>query len=126
MCGRGCVYSLMHFILILSYHFPLSIEDGVLLTLDDAWVLFKDHISNQPLHSNELNMLNVLTQMEHPILFKPFLTLHPCRIAEVLSQLPNCRNKVLSFLSIYGPSAFLTLELDYAKPFKQFGNNKEN
>lgn len=102
-------------------------EGGALLTLDDAWELFRDHMSNDQLDAkNQLNMLNILTQMEHPVLFKPFLTLHPCRIAEVLSQLPNSENKVLSFLSTYGPSVFLTLDPDYAKNFNQFENNKEN
>lgn len=60
-------------------------------------------------------MLNILTQMEHPMLFKPFLTLHPCRIAEVLQTIPNSQNKVLSFLSIYGPTVYLTFDLNYAK-----------
>lgn len=98
------------------------ISDGTLLTLDAAWELFKDHLPDHQLHTNQL--LNILTQMEHPILFKPFLTLHPCRISEVLHQLPNSQNKVLSFLSIYGPSVFLTLDLDYAKHFDQHENNK--
>lgn len=97
-----------------------------MLTLDDAWELFRDHVPNHQADTNQLNMLNILTQMEHPILFKPFLTLHPCRIAEVLSQLPNSQNKVLSFLSTYGPSVFLTLDLDYAKYFNQCERNKEN
>lgn len=105
-----------------SLYYPNCFKDGTQLTLDDAWELFKQHMPN----AIELNMLNILTQMEHPILFKPFLTLHPCRIAEVLSQLPNSQNKVLSFLSIYGPSVFLTFDLDYAKHFNQFENNKEN
>lgn len=104
----------------------IHFKDGALLTLDDAWELFKDHEPNQQSDAkNQLNMLNILTQMEHPVLFKPFLTLHPCRIAEVLTQLPNSKNRVLSFLSIYGPSVFLTLDLDYAKHFNQFENIQE-
>lgn len=106
-------------------HFFFSIQDGSLLTLDEAWTIFNDL---GPKHSNSIqqNMLNVLTQMEHPVLFKPFLTLHPCRIAEVLQTLPNSQNKVLSFLSIYGPTVYLTLDLEYAKNLKQLENNKEN
>lgn len=67
-------------------------------------------------------MLNILTQMEHPILFKPFLTLHPCRIAEVLQSLPHSQNKVLSFLSIYGPTVYLTFDLEYANHFDDKSN----
>lgn len=88
--------------------------DGSMLTLDEAWKIFKDM---NPMRSGEIqqNMLHILTQMEHPILFKPFLTLHPCRIAEVLQSLPYSQNKVLSFLSIYGPTVYLTFDLEYAK-----------
>lgn len=94
-----------------------------MLTLDDAWKLFK-HQLQQPKH--EFNMLNILTQMEHPILFKPFMTLHPCRISEVLHQLPKSQNQVLTFLSIYGPNVYLTFDLDYAKHFKQIEKNKDD
>lgn len=80
-----------------------------------------------PIKSDKIqqNMLNILTQMEHPVLFKPFLTLHPCQITEILHSLPNSQNKVLSFLSIYGPTVHLTFDLDYAKSFDQIENNKE-
>ncbi|XP_031619713.1 ubiquitin-like-conjugating enzyme ATG10 isoform X2 [Contarinia nasturtii] len=86
-------------------------SNGSLLTLDEAWKIFNDF---GPLKSNPIqqNMLNILTQMEHPILFKPFLTLHPCRIAEVLHSLPHSQNKVLSFLSSYGPTIYLTFDLE--------------
>lgn len=72
------------------------------------------------------NMLNVLTQMEHPVLFKPFLTLHPCRIADILQTLPNSQNRVLSFLSIYGPTVYLTFDLEYAKYLVHSENESEN
>lgn len=72
------------------------------------------------------NMLNVLTQMEHPVLFKPFLTLHPCRIADILQTLPNSQNRVLSFLSIYGPTVYLTFDLEYAKYLNRSKNNSDN
>lgn len=61
------------------------ITDGSLLTLEECWKLFN---KNNP-ECKTLDMGTVLTQMEHPILFKPFLTLHPCRTAEILSNLPN-------------------------------------
>lgn len=59
-------------------------------------------------------MTSILTQMEHPIEFKPFLTLHPCRTAELLDALPNSKNKVLSFLSSIGPAVNLTFDVKYA------------
>lgn len=98
--------------------------DGSMLTLDEAWKIFKDM---NPIQSCEIqqNMLHILTQMEHPILFKPFLTLHPCRIAEVLQSLPYSQNKVLSFLSIYGPTVYLTFDLEYAKNLNKI-EKKEN
>lgn len=94
-----------------------------MLTLDEAWKIFKDL---NPMQSCKIqqNMLQILTQMEHPILFKPFLTLHPCRIAEVLQSLPYSQNKVLSFLSIYGPTVYLTFDLEYAKYLNKIEKKK--
>lgn len=91
-------------------HFHLFL-DGTLLDLDGAWDIFNDDQCNQ----NTVQMRNVLTQMEHPILFKPFLTLHPCRTAEVLQMLSHSRNKVLSFLSSYGMAIYLEFDLKYAQ-----------
>lgn len=98
--------------------------DGCLLTLDEAWMIFRDM---NPIQTNgvQQNMFDILTQMEHPVLFKPFLTLHPCRISEILHSLPHSHNKVLSFLSTYGPTVHLTFDLDYAMQFKQLENNKD-
>lgn len=79
--------------------------------MEGAWEIFNDSVCNQ----HTIEMRNVLTQMEHPILFKPFLTLHPCRTAEVLQLLPNSKNKVLSFLSSYGAAIYLEFDLRYAQ-----------
>lgn len=89
-------------------------EDGSLLSLDEAWKIFND-LNPTESEAIQQNMLKILTQMEHPILFRPFLTLHPCRIAEVLQSLPHSQNKVLSFLSIYGSTVYLTFDLKYAQ-----------
>lgn len=114
----------MH-ILTICIHF---IADGTMLTLDDVWKLFRDHYmtEHQSHTEHQFNMLNILTQMEHPILFKPFMTLHPCQISEVLHQLPHSSNKTLTFLSTYGPSVFLTFDLNYAKHFNQLESNKDD
>lgn len=106
----------------LTYILYYSI-DGSMLTLDEAWKIFKD-MNPMQLCNMQQNMLHILTQMEHPILFKPFLTLHPCRIAEVLQSLPYSQNKVLSFLSIYGSTVYLTFDLEYAKYLQKIDTKK--
>lgn len=93
-----------------------------MLKLEDAWKIFNDPGSGGMI-GNSLNMMNILTQMEHPILFKPFLTLHPCRIAELLHSLPDSKNKVLSFLSTYGPAIYLNFDLRYASLIDKQANN---
>lgn len=92
----------------------MNLSDGSLLTLDGAWKIFIK-LNGHILNGSKLDMKSVLTQMEHPILFKPFLTLHPCHIAEVLHSLPNSKNKVLSFLSAYGTAVYLSFDLNYGK-----------
>lgn len=121
---------------ILTLNFELV--DGSLLRLNEAWQLFDKKFL--PIGS-EPNMTCILTEMDHPVLFRPFLTLHPCRTAELLSALPErwapasyyiyiwiydnislitgldftfSKNKVLSFLSAIGPSIHLKLGLGYA------------
>lgn len=90
------------------------VPDGSMMTLDEAWTAFNDPIHGRNC-SEHMQMTTILTQMEHPILFRPFLTLHPCRIAELLQCLPNSVNKVLSFLSTIGPAVHLKFDLKYAE-----------
>lgn len=85
-----------------------------MMTLDEAWSAFNDPIHGRS-GSKYMEMTTILTQMEHSILFRPFLTLHPCRIAEFLHLLPNSENKVLSFLSTIGPAVHLKFDLKYAE-----------
>ena len=58
---------------------------------------------------------NMISQSEHPILFKPFLTFHPCKVPQVLSNFPKSQNLVLTFLTLYGPFVRLKLMNDYEK-----------
>lgn len=52
--------------------------------------------------------------MEHPVLFRPFMALHPCRTAEVLAQFgQESDNSVLTFISLYGPYVKLNLTNAY-------------
>lgn len=56
----------------------------------------------------------ILTQMEHPVLFRPFMALHPCRTAEVLTQFgQKSENLLLTFISLYGPYVKLNLSNAY-------------
>lgn len=91
--------------------------DGSMMTLDEAWTAFNDPIHGRS-GRKHMQMTSILTQMEHPILFRPFLTLHPCRIAELLHCLPNSENKVLSFLSTIGPAVHLKFDLKYANALR--------
>lgn len=97
-------------------HFNV-VADGSMMTLDEAWAAFNDPIYGRN-GSKYMPMTTILTQMEHPILFRPFLTLHPCRIAELLHGLPNSENKVLSYLSTIGPAVHLNFDLKYAEILK--------
>lgn len=89
------------------------VSDGSLLSLDEAWRMFDDPIQGKDAYKT-LPMTKILTQMEHPIQFKPYLALHPCQTAELLSNFPSSKNKVLSFLSSIAPAINLSFDLRYA------------
>lgn len=97
--------------------YSILIADGSMMTLDEGWAAFNDPIYGRS-GSKHMQMTAILTQMEHPILFRPFLTLHPCRIADLLKCLPNSDNKVLSFLSTFGPAVHLNFDVKYAEILK--------
>lgn len=88
----------------------LPVQGGSSITLEEAWNIF----NNGNTYTNNHLMTSILTQMEHPVLFKPFLTLHPCRTAEILKATPKSRNKVLTFVSSVGPAIQLTMDIKYA------------
>lgn len=56
-------------------------------------------------------MLNILSQMEYPVLLRPFLTLHPWRIAE-----PNIA-KIKYSVFKHESTIWLYFDLEYAKQF---------
>uniref|UniRef100_A0A336M593 Ubiquitin-like-conjugating enzyme ATG10 n=1 Tax=Culicoides sonorensis TaxID=179676 RepID=A0A336M593_CULSO len=107
-----------HILYSLSYSVPviyfnvIKIDTGQLLTLEEFKEIF---VNKNDLDATKSDLYTVLTQMEHPLKFRPFLVLHPCKTEEVLSNFPDSRNKVLTFISLYGPFIFLNLELDYGK-----------
>lgn len=60
-------------------------------------------------------MQNIITQAEHPILFKPFFLVHPCKVNQLLSQFTESKNFVLTFLTLFGPSVRLKMSPEYDK-----------
>ncbi|XP_058813491.1 ubiquitin-like-conjugating enzyme ATG10 [Topomyia yanbarensis] len=101
-----------HVIYSISYQVPVLYfnvykSDGTVLSLEEAWSGFLALESSEQLHQT-------LTQMEHPVLFRPFLALHPCQTAQVLGNTSKSKNRIVSFISSYGPVVNLNLSLDYA------------
>lgn len=83
-------------------------QDGTLLSLEEFWEY------NQQLKSN--NMYDTLTQLDHPILQRPFLTLHPCRTHEFIRPfIESSKNPVISWLSTIGNFVNLKLFPEYVK-----------
>ena len=57
--------------------------------------------------------LMVLSQQEHPILFKPFYFLHPCKTSEWMSNLSYESNYTLKWFSFVAVT--LNISFDYLK-----------
>ncbi|KAG5896468.1 hypothetical protein JTB14_002609 [Gonioctena quinquepunctata] len=83
-------------------------QDGTFLTVEDYWKY------NENLKQS--NLYDTLTQMDHPVLCKPFITLHPCRTEEIMQPfLENSKNPVISWLSVVGPFVHLNILEEYLK-----------
>lgn len=86
-------------------------SDGKLLSVEDAWVF-----CNRKFVQDD-NMYSVLTQQDHPVLQKPFLTLHPCKTQEIMSTfIGHSNNVVVSWLSAIGPAVNLNLDIISYEP----------
>lgn len=71
-------------------------------------------ITNYDFSGDHSELYSTLTQQEHPILHKPFYTVHPCRTHELLVfNNPNF-NPIVAILSIVGPKINLPIKIDYA------------
>ncbi|XP_015040363.1 ubiquitin-like-conjugating enzyme ATG10 [Drosophila pseudoobscura] len=101
-----------HIVYSVSYQVPMLFfqahrSDGSLLDLEATWRVFMPDTASKDLYQ-------MLTQTEHPVLFRPFMALHPCRTAEVLDQFGQpSANRVLTFISLYGPHVKLQLANAY-------------
>ncbi|XP_055919202.1 ubiquitin-like-conjugating enzyme ATG10 [Eupeodes corollae] len=110
-----------HVVYSTSYQVPVlyfrgSRSDGKPIGLEDAWNIFQNPSGDSRSRSD---MLSTLTQSDHPVLFTPFLGLHPCRTAELLNQMGVSGNSILTFLSLMGPFVKLNLKNEYGLDFKQ-------
>lgn len=114
---KGTIFSFdYHVVYSLSYSVPMfyfNVQDtdsGELLTLEEFRKIF---VERNELDVAQEDLNQVLTQMEHPLFFRPFLALHPCKTRELLAESPVSLNKILTFVSLYGPFIFLNLDLEY-------------
>lgn len=102
-----------HVVYSISYATPILClnswrSNGTLLTIEELWKCFN--------FTEDEDMYSTLTQMDHPVLQRPFLTLHPCRTGEILGNMfKNSRNIVVSWLSLVGPIVKLDLDSNYMK-----------
>ncbi|XP_053678601.1 ubiquitin-like-conjugating enzyme ATG10 [Anopheles nili] len=86
-----------------SYAVPMLLfniydEGGSRLDLEEAWDVLKigDSVDTSAKY-------HAVTMVHHPIVFRPYLSLHPCKTPELLDSLSHSANAVLSFLTTYGP-----------------------
>ncbi|XP_053699255.1 ubiquitin-like-conjugating enzyme ATG10 [Sabethes cyaneus] len=107
-CEYHIVYSTSYQVPVL--YFNIYKSDGTMLTLEEAWKGFLEFSGE----SRE-QLRQTLTQMEHPVLFKPFLALHPCQTAQVLDNVSGSGNLIVAFVSSYGPCVSLNLDIRYGR-----------
>ncbi|CAD7014734.1 ubiquitin-like-conjugating enzyme ATG10 [Ceratitis capitata] len=116
------IYSLPYQVPVL--YFRLYRSDGSLVSIEDAWRIFRGYGGNasttlSPHQRTNDDMLNIMTQLEHPVLRKPYYALHPCRTAELLANTGRSRNRILTFISLMGPYVQLTLRNEYGMEYAE-------
>lgn len=69
----------------------------------------------EPPHNE--NLYSVITQQEHPIFFKPYFIVHPCRTGELLNCFKGASSNILvTFLGMIEAVIKLNLPMEYGKP----------
>uniref|UniRef100_A0A182PL48 Ubiquitin-like-conjugating enzyme ATG10 n=1 Tax=Anopheles epiroticus TaxID=199890 RepID=A0A182PL48_9DIPT len=106
-----------------SYEVPILLfniyaEGGARLNLEEAWNVLRIG-GSVPAHER----YSAITMVHHPILFRPYLSLHPCKTAELIGSLGGSVNPVLSFLTTYGP--YVNLEQEEVARVLQSNDEKE-
>lgn len=116
---KGVIYYHFEYNVVysISYAVPMlyfNVQDttGNIMRLEEFSEIFLQRIE---LDKAEVDIKSALTQMEHPLLFRPFLAIHPCRTSTILSKTPMSKNKLITFISVLGPLVFLDLDMAYGK-----------
>ncbi|XP_065166483.1 ubiquitin-like-conjugating enzyme ATG10 isoform X2 [Atheta coriaria] len=82
----------------------------------DGSLLMLDEVLNQFEFLPSDNVLEILTQMDHPVLQRPFYCLHPCKTSELMQlTAKNSKNVLVTWLSTVGPSVGLHLDNIYSQ-----------
>lgn len=64
---------------------------------------------------NHEDFYSVITQQEHPLLFRPFFIIHPCHTGDLLKNVNRTsKNIIVSFLSLISPLLQLNMPMEYA------------
>ncbi|RWS11694.1 ubiquitin-like-conjugating enzyme ATG10 isoform X4 [Dinothrombium tinctorium] len=112
-------------------YFNAMNSDGSKLKVEEIWDLLSLSNENGLLTLDEKYKIygKMITQMEHPILGKPYFAFHPCKTSEFMSELmQNSKdtqsenvatktNYIWIWLSRIGPFVGLSPGLNYAKYF---------
>jgi len=124
------VYSISYSVPVL--YFTVTKTDGSLVQIEDIWKWIpKFYLSETTSDAtNDISILyqkygSMLTQMEHPILMRPFYAIHPCHTSTLMknifvgkhcdqNKLPlNADNYLISWLSSIAPIAALHMKPEY-------------
>ncbi|XP_064477083.1 ubiquitin-like-conjugating enzyme ATG10 isoform X3 [Ornithodoros turicata] len=108
------IKGLYHVVYSLSYEVPVLYfnmwrQDGSLVPLNEVWAISG---------TEQSDWWSTITQQEHPILHTPFFQLHPCKTQDLMKQLRSQGghgNYLVTWLSMVGPMAALTVPTEYAK-----------
>ncbi|XP_018795693.1 PREDICTED: ubiquitin-like-conjugating enzyme ATG10 [Bactrocera latifrons] len=119
------VYSISYQVPVL--YFRIYRNDGSMLCIEEAWRIFRDYGDDDSrtngvdgtVPHTATDMLSIMTQLDHPVLGKPYIAIHPCRTAELLAQAGNSRNNILTFISLMGPYVQLNLSNEYGKQYTE-------
>nr|XP_033342655.1 ubiquitin-like-conjugating enzyme ATG10 [Megalopta genalis]XP_033342656.1 ubiquitin-like-conjugating enzyme ATG10 [Megalopta genalis]XP_033342657.1 ubiquitin-like-conjugating enzyme ATG10 [Megalopta genalis]XP_033342658.1 ubiquitin-like-conjugating enzyme ATG10 [Megalopta genalis]XP_033342659.1 ubiquitin-like-conjugating enzyme ATG10 [Megalopta genalis]XP_033342660.1 ubiquitin-like-conjugating enzyme ATG10 [Megalopta genalis] len=104
---------------VTEHHIVWSMSYGVPVIYFNGWK--SDFPGINPITVQEAQSFDVganlsykeLSQAIHPMLGTPFLHLHPCKSQELLQFTSKSKNKLVSWLSVIAPSAFLKLQPEY-------------
>lgn len=82
---------------------------------DVVWRIFRK-INKIPCNMTDMDMKTILTQMDHPSIRRPPIwCFHPCHTSELLENMSESKNQVLTFLTAIGPALGLEFQLEYGQ-----------